>query len=80
MFRLYAVSLNRNLSFFIILIIISLSCLKLAVVHDLAECIVGDITPSDPMGQEEKHRREKVISLFSPSTICYRISKMKFCI
>ena len=35
-------------------------CLKLAVVHDLAECIVGDITPSDPMGREEKHRREKV--------------------
>eukprot|EP00795_Rhopilema_esculentum_P008258 gene8258-14207_t len=34
-------------------------CLKLAVVHDLAECIVGDITPSDPMGHEEKHRREK---------------------
>lgn len=37
-----------------------ISCLKLAVVHDLAECIVGDITPSNPMGKEEKHRREKV--------------------
>eukprot|EP00794_Sanderia_malayensis_P012264 gene12265-13529_t len=37
----------------------STRCLKLAVVHDLAECIVGDITPSDPMGKEEKHRREK---------------------
>lgn len=35
-------------------------CLKLAVVHDLAECIVGDITPHDPMGKEEKHRKEKV--------------------
>ena len=41
-------------------LILTSSCLKLAVVHDLAECIVGDITPSDPMGKEEKHRRERV--------------------
>ena len=46
-------------SFFLLPILIC-RCLRLAVVHDLAECIVGDITPGDPMGKEEKHKREKV--------------------
>ena len=27
-------------------------------VHDLAECVVGDITPRCGVGVEEKHRRE----------------------
>jgi 5'-deoxynucleotidase YfbR-like HD superfamily hydrolase len=31
----------------------------MAVVHDLAEAIVGDITPHDGISKEEKHRREK---------------------
>lgn len=30
----------------------------LALVHDLAECIVGDITPHCGVSPEEKHRRE----------------------
>ncbi|XP_066533552.1 HD domain-containing protein 2 isoform X2 [Hoplias malabaricus] len=34
-------------------------CMKLALVHDLAECIVGDIAPADNVSKEEKHRREK---------------------
>lgn len=34
-------------------------CIKLALVHDLAECIVGDLTPSDGVSKGEKHRREK---------------------
>nr|XP_015803508.2 HD domain-containing protein 2 [Nothobranchius furzeri] len=34
-------------------------CIKLALVHDMAECIVGDIAPSDNVSKEEKHRREK---------------------
>ncbi|XP_030628648.1 5'-deoxynucleotidase HDDC2 [Chanos chanos] len=34
-------------------------CMKLAVVHDLAECIVGDIAPADNVSKAEKHRREK---------------------
>ncbi|KAJ3607135.1 hypothetical protein NHX12_026649 [Muraenolepis orangiensis] len=34
-------------------------CMKLALVHDMAECIVGDITPMDNVSKEEKHRREK---------------------
>ncbi|KAG9292801.1 hypothetical protein G9A89_006362 [Geosiphon pyriformis] len=34
-------------------------CVKMAVVHDLAESIVGDITPLDGVTKEEKHRREQ---------------------
>jgi putative hydrolase of HD superfamily len=33
-------------------------CVALALVHDLAESIVGDLTPHDPIGPDEKHRRE----------------------
>lgn len=36
------------------------SCLKMALVHDLAECIVGDITPHCGVSKEEKHQKEKV--------------------
>lgn len=32
---------------------------KLALIHDLAEAIVGDITPLDGIGKEEKHRLEE---------------------
>lgn len=35
-----------------------LKCTQLALVHDLAESIVGDITPADNISKEEKHRRE----------------------
>ncbi|CAG8632852.1 7350_t:CDS:2 [Paraglomus occultum] len=34
-------------------------CVKMAVVHDLAESIVGDITPRDGITKEEKSRREQ---------------------
>lgn len=34
-------------------------CVQLAVVHDLAEAEVGDLTPLDGVGKEEKMRREK---------------------
>ncbi|XP_062857810.1 HD domain-containing protein 2 [Trichomycterus rosablanca] len=34
-------------------------CIKLALVHDLAECIVGDIAPADNVSKAEKHKREK---------------------
>nr|CAG8534239.1 8181_t:CDS:10 [Entrophospora candida] len=33
-------------------------CVKMAVVHDLAECIVGDITPFQGISKSEKNRRE----------------------
>ncbi|KAJ1410306.1 HD/PDEase domain [Sesbania bispinosa] len=34
-------------------------CVKMAIVHDIAEAIVGDITPSDGVSKEEKSRREQ---------------------
>ncbi|GLT63470.1 hypothetical protein SLA2020_360330 [Shorea laevis] len=34
-------------------------CIKIAIVHDIAEAIVGDITPSDGVPKEEKSRREQ---------------------
>eukprot|EP01018_Ginkgo_biloba_P014693 Gb_27426 [translate_table: standard] len=34
-------------------------CVKMAIVHDIAEAIVGDITPSDGVPKEEKSRRER---------------------
>lgn len=33
-------------------------CTKMALIHDMAECIVGDITPVDGVSKEEKARRE----------------------
>ncbi|KAG6430852.1 hypothetical protein SASPL_108925 [Salvia splendens] len=34
-------------------------CIKMAIVHDIAEAIVGDITPSDGVPKEEKSRHEQ---------------------
>ncbi|KAM9779362.1 HD domain-containing protein 2 isoform X1 [Syngnathus typhle] len=34
-------------------------CIKLALVHDMAECIVGDIAPSDNVSKADKHRQEE---------------------
>ncbi|KAJ4958870.1 hypothetical protein NE237_025981 [Protea cynaroides] len=34
-------------------------CIKMAIVHDIAEAIVGDITPSDGVPKWEKSRRER---------------------
>ncbi|GAB1599658.1 HD domain-containing protein 2-like [Argonauta hians] len=34
-------------------------CIKLALVHDLAESIVGDLAPSDNVSKPEKRRREE---------------------
>ena len=34
-------------------------CIKLSLVHDLGESIVGDITPHDGISKEEKYKREK---------------------
>lgn len=33
-------------------------CMQLALVHDLAECIVGDITPRDNVTSQEKYKLE----------------------
>lgn len=34
-------------------------CVKMALIHDLAESLVGDLTPWEGVGEEEKHEREK---------------------
>lgn len=34
-------------------------CLKLALIHDIQEALVGDITPFDGVSEEEKVQREK---------------------
>ncbi|KAH6805431.1 Metal-dependent phosphohydrolase [Perilla frutescens var. hirtella] len=34
-------------------------CIKIAIVHDIAEAIVGDITPSDGVPKQEKSRMEQ---------------------
>ncbi|XP_076359876.1 5'-deoxynucleotidase HDDC2 isoform X5 [Tachypleus tridentatus] len=34
-------------------------CIKMALVHDMAECIVGDITPWCGISKEEKHQQER---------------------
>lgn len=34
-------------------------CIKLSLAHDLAECIVGDLTPGMGIEPSEKHRREE---------------------
>jgi len=33
-------------------------CVKMAIVHDMAESLVGDITPIDGISKDEKHSRE----------------------
>lgn len=33
-------------------------CTKMALIHDMAESLVGDITPVDGVSKPEKHRRE----------------------
>lgn len=49
---------NLTVSSFIISRLVR--CVRLALVHDMAECIVGDIAPADNVPKEEKHRREEV--------------------
>ncbi|KAF2673495.1 hypothetical protein BT63DRAFT_158411 [Microthyrium microscopicum] len=35
-------------------------CTRMALVHDMAELLVGDITPADGVEKDEKHRRERL--------------------
>jgi len=35
-------------------------CIKMALVHDMAESIVGDLTPHDVISAAEKHQHEQV--------------------
>ena len=44
-------------------------CMKLALVHDLAESVVGDLTEVDGIPKEEKHRRESEAMLHLTSLL-----------
>ncbi|ETV98813.1 hypothetical protein H310_08318 [Aphanomyces invadans] len=44
-------------------------CIKMAIVHDLAESYVGDITPHDGVSNAEKHRLE----LNAINEICHKL-------
>jgi putative hydrolase of HD superfamily len=33
-------------------------CVKMAIIHDIAEAVVGDITPHDGVTKADKHARE----------------------
>ena len=41
-------------------------CVQMALIHDLAESVAGDITPHDDVSDEEKHELEKkaIVDLF----------------
>ena len=53
--------------------------MKLALVHDMAECIVGDITPYCGVSKEEKHAKERV-SLEEPYTfLSVTTSRLNVC-
>lgn len=43
---------------------------QLALVHDMAECKVGDITPHDNVAPDEKHRRESEAMKFLSEFCC----------
>lgn len=53
-------------------------CIKLALVHDMAECIVGDITPHDRVPKEEKHKREKEAMEVLQSRLAGEVGKELF--
>ena len=44
-------------------------CMKLSLVHDLAESVVGDLTDFDGVPKDEKHRRESEAMLFLTSLL-----------
>ena len=44
-------------------------CAKMALVHDMAECLVGDITPVDNVAKNEKSRREATTMDFLTSKL-----------
>ena len=35
-------------------------CIQMSLVHDLAECVVGDLAPADNVSKDDKKCREKV--------------------
>ncbi|RSL81390.1 hypothetical protein CEP52_017208 [Fusarium oligoseptatum] len=44
-------------------------CMAMAVLHDMAETLVGDITPADNVAKSEKYRREQLAMKFSTNHV-----------
>jgi putative hydrolase of HD superfamily len=52
-------------------------CMKMALFHDLAESLVGDITPADKVPKAEKNRRETIVMKHLTTTLLGRVSDGK---
>jgi len=50
-------------------------CIKLAIIHDMAEALAGDITPPDNIQKAEKHRRELESMQYIVNTLLKPISE-----
>ena len=48
-------------------------CTKMALVHDMAEALVGDITPVDGVAKHEKNRREATTMDYFTSSLLGRV-------
>lgn len=49
-------------------------CTKMALVHDMAEALVGDITPVDGVPKSEKNRREATTMVYFTKTLLGRVN------
>jgi putative hydrolase of HD superfamily len=49
-------------------------CTKMALVHDMAEALVGDITPVDGVAKQEKNRREATTMDYFTSSLLSRVN------
>lgn len=49
-------------------------CTKMALVHDMAEALVGDITPVDGVPKDEKSRRESTTMTFLTKSLLGRVN------
>jgi putative hydrolase of HD superfamily len=49
-------------------------CTKLALVHDMAEALVGDITPVDGVAKPEKNRRESTTMDYFTNSLLGRVN------
>jgi putative hydrolase of HD superfamily len=48
-------------------------CMRMALVHDMAESLVGDITPVDPIKKTEKARREAAVMEYISKSLLGRV-------
>lgn len=48
-------------------------CIKMALIHDMAEALVGDITPADPVTKPEKARREASVMDYITTTLLGKV-------